>query len=219
MSESIVLGINLNDVSELEKMGYLLMDDEENSIDNNLSLLLKEKRMSIPELAGLVGVTRQSVNLIIRNKLNVGLDTALKISTVLGVSVEDIFRLTEGAWIYQVTTFRESAVFLEMKNLEIIGRKEKVKRIKQNGAEYFNKNTGELLTKREYEELVRIRNEEFYDSYYEQLSAMHPQIKYAKLMSMTKEKIEEELGLEYSKLYKKIGKRIDKKNGKKGESS
>ncbi len=56
------------------------------------------KGMTQEELARMVGVSRQTINYIERGKYRPTVLLALKIASVLGVRVEEIFQLEESDW-------------------------------------------------------------------------------------------------------------------------
>ena len=211
MGDHLVLGIELKSVSDLEKMGYVLMEDEEFPVTNNIMELLEERNMSATRLSEMIGITRQSVNAIIRGKMKPGIDFGLKASQVLGVKVEDMFKLTSGAWVHQVSTFRESAVYLDMRNLEIIGRTEQRKRKALDNMEYIEVSTGRLLTKEEMDAYIVKYKEEHLQAYTSKLEQEEPSISHNQIAARAHERINKEIDAEFSLLYKRVGKRVNPK--------
>ena len=62
---------------------------------NNLADFRKKSGFNQAELGGLVGVSRQTISLIERGDYNPSVTVALTIAKVLGVDINEIFRLEE----------------------------------------------------------------------------------------------------------------------------
>lgn len=62
---------------------------------NNLADFRKKVGLNQAELGGLVGVSRQTISLIERGDYNPSVTVALKIAQVLGVDINEIFRLED----------------------------------------------------------------------------------------------------------------------------
>ena len=71
------------------KLGVLDM------LENNISVCRAEKKMTQQELADLVGVSRQSILSIEKNRYNPSLILALKIAKALDKEVTEIFEYKE----------------------------------------------------------------------------------------------------------------------------
>lgn len=64
-------------------------------LENNISVCRAEKKMTQQELADLVGVSRQSILSIEKNRYNPSLILALKIAKALDKEVTEIFEYKE----------------------------------------------------------------------------------------------------------------------------
>ena len=62
---------------------------------NNLADFRKNAGLNQADLGGLVGVSRQTISLIERGDYNPSVTVALKIAQVLGVDINEIFRLED----------------------------------------------------------------------------------------------------------------------------
>jgi len=62
---------------------------------NNLADFRKKAGLNQADLGGLVGVSRQTISLIERGDYNPSVTVALAIAQVLGVDINEIFRLEE----------------------------------------------------------------------------------------------------------------------------
>lgn len=64
-------------------------------LKNNLAYFRKEAGLNQADLGKLVGVSRQTISLIERGDYNPSVTVALTIVKVLGVDINEIFRLEE----------------------------------------------------------------------------------------------------------------------------
>ncbi|KAA9219693.1 MULTISPECIES: helix-turn-helix transcriptional regulator [Aerococcus] len=62
---------------------------------NKLKSIRKEHKMTQQDLADLVGVSRQTINMVENNKYDPSLHLAMTIARYLNLHVEDIFLLEE----------------------------------------------------------------------------------------------------------------------------
>jgi putative transcriptional regulator len=69
------------------------MTAEQNRITNTLKVQRARKDLTQEQLAHLVGVTRKTINTVEKGKYIPSTYLALKLSKILGVSVEDLFQL------------------------------------------------------------------------------------------------------------------------------
>lgn len=65
---------------------------------NSIKVERAKKDMTQAQLAELVKVSRQTINAIEQGKYNLSTILALKIASVFGAKVEDIFELEESDW-------------------------------------------------------------------------------------------------------------------------
>ncbi|MGN0144484.1 MAG: helix-turn-helix transcriptional regulator [Clostridium sp.] len=149
--------INFESLDEFKKMGFILLENNilNNTIDNMLQEILIAKRITISELSRMTGVSKQVISKSITNNSKIGLDSAIKISSVLETPVEKIFKLNENAWI-DVYIVEGQTVYLNMKTLKMIINHEKNEYINSTGMKYFNPVTNELSSNKlnsDYKEL------------------------------------------------------------------
>ena len=69
---------------------------EEKKLTNTLKIQRTIKNLTQEQLAELVGVTRKTINTVENGVFFPSTYLALKLSKVLGVSVEELFQLNEG---------------------------------------------------------------------------------------------------------------------------
>lgn len=201
----------INSLDELrEKDLYIIYEDSE-FVRNDLKEIAEKRGISNADLAKITGVSRQSITDLMKNRMEPRIGFALKLGYRLGIPIEDIFKLTENAWIEPYRGKQGNPLFIDMYNLEIIDNKEKKSRIKKNGFEYYNPETLELITKDAREELIKNHvysnlesklqevEEEYFD---ENLNANE-------IESIVIEKLKNEIRSKYLRIYNKLGKKID----------
>lgn len=207
--EPLVLGMKIRDAEELEAMGYVLMDDEEFSLENNILELLEERNISPSAFADLVGTSRQSLNAILHQKTKPSVDFALRVAYALDLPVESIFYIKKSSWLKQVKEYKDSAVFLQTKDLKIIGIREKNKEQNHTNAEYWDRETGDLLTKKEYNLLYKEYADAHTEEKQEIIAEKYHELTRNEIVSMASQEVKAEIEHKYPKLYKKIGIRFE----------
>ena len=73
------------------------MTAEQNRITNTLKVQRAKKDLTQEQLAHLAGVTRKTINTVEKGKYIPSTYLALKLSKILGVTVEDLFQLVSDA--------------------------------------------------------------------------------------------------------------------------
>lgn len=131
-----MVNIKLNNIDELNKYGYDIMD-KENVLNNKIKEILESKGLNQSDLSKLTGISRQNISDIIQNKLKPGVDFALKIAKVLNVSVEEVFQLDESAWFKIAKLEDDTTIFVDVHDLMIISNKERKKQVKEGALEYY----------------------------------------------------------------------------------
>lgn len=148
-----MINIKLNNINELKKYGYDIMD-KENVLNNKIKEILELKGLNQSDLSKLTGISRQNISDIIQNKLKPGVDFALKIALVLGVSVEEVFQLDESAWFKIAKLDDDTSIFIDVYELMIISNKERKKQIKEGQLEYFLLNDKKCVDESTYKEML-----------------------------------------------------------------
>lgn len=197
-------------IEELKKLGLYIIEEDEIVVENNIERMCKEKGMSISDLAKLTGLSRQNINAVTKNKMKPGIDFSLKCSYVLGVPVEDIFTLTENAWIRPVKMERDNTLYIDVVNLIIIDNSEKRKQLKATGFEFYDTKEHRYLSKAEREALMKSYVEENIDERMEEVKNRYKNKKISlnKVNSISIEELKREFNERYTKIYKKLGMKI-----------
>jgi len=205
---TLVMRERINELSELREKGLCIIEDDMITVKNNILTILDQKDLLISDLAKLTGISRQNINAVVRNKMKPGIDFVLKVSFVLGVPAEKLFHLTDDAWIKPYKHERDATLYIDLVNLEIVDTKEKRKAIAETKHEYFQVETGELLTKEDYES--RLKDYIDQNRVYKQdtLKEEDDELTVNQIKSLAVEELKSEFNSQYSKIYKKLGRRI-----------
>lgn len=156
MTNAVAYKKKINSLDELKKMGLKIIEDNEDTVENRLQEILNEKGLLISDLSKLTGISRQNINAVIRNKMKPSIEFVLKVSYVLGIDkVDGIFTLSENAWVKPYRQERDATVYINMIDMTLVDTKQKRQEIKENGFEYYNVETKELLTKEQHDDLLR----------------------------------------------------------------
>jgi len=62
---------------------------------NKLKVLRAEKNLTQGELAEIIGVSRQTINAIEKEKFDPSLTTAFRMAKLFGITIEDLFKYEE----------------------------------------------------------------------------------------------------------------------------
>lgn len=84
---------------DLQDHGVFLKPKGEFPIVNQLRILLKDRNITYLDFSKAVGISRQSLDGFLNNSFVPKIETVLKMATVLSVPVEDIYQLTDSAWV------------------------------------------------------------------------------------------------------------------------
>lgn len=90
--------MHIESLQQLRAMGFQFEDNSPRVI-NHLDQLIRERELSIVEIANIVGVSRQTIDSFVSNRSSPNLQLGLKIAHIFGMKVEDIFYLTDMAWV------------------------------------------------------------------------------------------------------------------------
>ncbi|WP_180953936.1 helix-turn-helix transcriptional regulator [Bacillus sp. M6-12] len=198
----------IKSLAELKQKGLCIIDEDETTVENHIMTILKEKGLLVSDLAKLTGISRQNINAVVKNKMKPGVDFALKVSHVLGISVEELFTLTESAWVKPYKQERDSTLYVDVVNLMILDNTAKKEEIAVNGFEYFNQDTKQYMTRDEHAELLKELLNNHTPAKVEELKEEGSDLSTVKLTSQAKEELRNEFNEKYIKVYKKLGERI-----------
>lgn len=206
----IILGEIVQSEQVLIERGYIFIDDEkQNMITNNIPELLEQAGIAETDLSALTGITRQNLNMIIQNRVKPSVDLALKLSVIFNIPVEKIFKLNQNAWFDKISGFKDSGIYLQTNNNKVIGKAERDANIKETGAEYWHRQTGELISKTQYQNLLKEYLNENSEQLMQQLLMEYPELTRNERLSTAQQQLKETFAHNYPRLYKKIGRKID----------
>lgn len=143
---------------KLYEMGYDI-EKKQQPVIILLEDAMRQKKISSMTLCKKTGITRQTMNVVLNGKMKPGVDFALKVSKVLQIPVEELFKLHDSAWESLVTENSQSIYWDVAKEAMIEGKD--VKQIEEtNGVEYWSNEDERLVSQAEYEALLEKELEE-----------------------------------------------------------
>ena len=138
---------HIQDLEELFALGYFF-EPTEPAVLNHIPEAMKEKKMTVPMLAERTGSTRQAINSILNYNTFPGIEIALKFSAVLEKDVQSLFELTNTAWIGTAKDENNRSIYYDAVD-KIIRSGDGMKGCDK--LQHYHVQTGELVTKEEYE--------------------------------------------------------------------
>lgn len=201
-------GMTLEELGLLSERGIVL-DNEEQEVENTIFELLEEHRINISELARRTGLSRQLVNAVMIGKGKPGIDVALKIATVFGRKVEEIFRLTETAWLTPVRDKDNNALYLCTESQTIVTYKDRMQAIKDSGMYYREISTGARLDKGDLEKKMRDHVDRKVDGLQKELLANEPMLGHNGALSVANRMLKVSFMEDYEPLFRQLLQRID----------
>lgn len=201
----------IKSLEELKDRGLYIIEEDDIVVENNIEEMCKEKKILISDLAKLTGLSRQNINAVTKNKMKPGIDFALKCSFVLGVPVEEIFTLTDNAWIKPYKKGRDSTLYVDIINLEIIGNAEKKKQTQSTGYEYYDLKEKSYLSKAHRDSLSKTYVEENLAEKTEIIKMKYKgkKVSLNKINSITIEELKKDFNERYVRIYKKLGEKLN----------
>lgn len=199
----------VKDIKELKERGLYIIEDDEIVVEMLLPQVLKEKGLQISDLARLTGISRQNINAVIRNKMKPGIDFVLKVSFVLGEPIDNLFTLTDNAWVKPYKVGRDSTVFYDALNSRLVDNAVKREQIKQTGAEYFDKETKQTYTKTKFQSMLKAYVEKNLVHKEQEIRTDDPELSRTSVNSFAVEELKQEFNSKYSKIYKKLGEKFE----------
>lgn len=114
---------------------------------------MRKKKITSMTLCKKTGITRQTMNVVLNGKMKPGVDFALKVSKVLQIPVEELFKLHDSAWESLVTEDSQS-IYWDVAKEAMIENKD-VKKIEEvEGVQYWSLADEHLISAKEYEAIL-----------------------------------------------------------------
>lgn len=202
---NLLKSLKLESIDELDKYNLVIIDNLGINIDNKISEILKRKGLSPADLSRMTGIARQNLNEILKGKLSPGVDFALKISTALGVNLEEVFQLKESAWVRRLSG-DDGTLYLDLHTLEIKDGKAD-KEIKKS-KDYVILEDKSIIDEEKYKELYTSYYSENYDKVYTEINEKYSDEVKQRKAWLTKETIKEDFDKICTNRYKKLGVRL-----------
>lgn len=204
------VNIKLESLDDLKMDGYIMLSDEP-VITNKIINILEDKKIAPADLSKMTGISRQNINAVMKGKMKPGIDFALKIAYVLDMKVEEIFQLTQNAWVQTAKSSEESTLYLDIVELRIIDGKTRKDNISKDGLEYYDTVEKKLLVEDEFnkllEEYIFDKIELAEQDVVEELEDSNKKISDKIIESLAKKKLTSEFENTHVKRYVKLGKK------------
>lgn len=196
------------DLNELLSQGYCIIDDHALFVEHRMDEVMNEQGITMSSLAKKTGISRQQIHAIVKKQMIPRIDFVLKISSVLKKPVEELFWLTEDAWVEYERENHDDPLFYDMVHGEKVNAAEKKRFIKETGYVYYHKKTKEMV--REDQLLFKWKGykERYLKKELEKVKEKHPSLSVVKQKSLAIQNLKTEFFSEYDKIFKRIGKRI-----------
>ena len=180
---------------------YIIEDgNEKDLINNNLEKILKEKNITASELSKITGISKHRISEIINKNVIPKIDATLLIAHVLNVSVEDIFSINSFSLNYStLQNDNGDILYFNTSTNKVLTFKEMKYEIKKTGKEYYNNDTKETISKKEYLDIYSRFKEDNFEKIYIKNLCRHNMCK-----SIARKNTFEELNIIFNKTYKKI---------------
>jgi Predicted transcriptional regulators len=211
----------INSLDELKGKGYVILSDDDIVVPNRIAEVLEEKGLTPPDLVKMTGISRQSINAVMKGKMKPGVDFVLKVAYVLDKHVEELFFLTESAWVTTAKSSEESTLYVDVVDLRIVDGKTKKEIISKDGIEYHDTKTDTPITAEVYDKLL---SEYVDDNLYITVSELEDELEdqsdldengkkkslsERELEASAKKKLTSTFNERYVKRYRKLAKRIN----------
>lgn len=140
---------------DLEKKGYCVIEyKKKNAITSKIEERLKEKGETYNDYALLLGVSKQYFSEMVKDPSLFTLEYALKMSELLGCTVNELFDLRDDSWIipYPISQTRHDTYYVDTRTLEVMNS------IQKNTAKLYYWMDGSpetTLTSEEYKKMIK----------------------------------------------------------------
>lgn len=137
---------------KLYEMGYDI-EKKQQPVIVKLDEAMTKKKITSMNLCKKTGISRQTMNAVLNDKMKPGADFALKVAKVLEMPVEEIFALHDSAWETLVTENSQS-IYWDVASEALIEGKD-VKQIEEDkGTEYWSTADASLISEAEYKRIM-----------------------------------------------------------------
>ena len=156
------------DINKLKEMGLEILYHE-NVIQQHLTEVLDSRNLDMEELWVLLNLSKTGLNNIITDKCeNMNLSTAIKLSKVLNVKIEDLFTLTDDAWYIYYPYNSRTPYYVDLKDEVVVTAAEKIDLTKKDDRIMYDMEKRTILTKKEFNDIKKNTISELTQKYKEE---------------------------------------------------
>lgn len=143
---------------KLYNMGYDV-EKKQQPVIIELDKAMQKYKISSMTLCKKTGISRQTMSAVLNGRMKPGVDFALKVSKVIGVPVEDLFKLNDSAWETLLVEDSQS-IYWDLLTQELIKGKD-VKGIEEEeGVQYWCVEEDRTMSESEFEKILEKELEE-----------------------------------------------------------
>lgn len=146
---------------KLYNMGYDV-EKKQQPVIIELDQAMQKYKISSMTLCKKTGISRQTMSAVLNGRMKPGVDFALKVSKVIGIPVEELFKLHDSAWETLVTEDSQS-IYWDLLTQELIERKDVKVIEEEHGVQYWCVEEERTMSESEYEEILANELEERMD--------------------------------------------------------
>lgn len=178
-------------------------------VETHVSDIIKQSGLTFKEAAQMIGISRQGLDLYIRGELQPTVEIALKLSHLLDTPVEDLFSLTETAWLTTAKDDEGRTIYYDHMAEELLsGETMKGKR----RTVHYSREMGETISQRTFKQIIKeAENEAVSKARRSDTKGTHNRDTLAKIKERVRQEIEEAYPIRYETLYTPI-ERLDERH-------
>lgn len=200
----------IDSLDDLKKENLCIIDKSDKIVRNKILETLEEQGLIVSDLAKLTGISRQNINAVVKYKMKPGIDFALKVSYVLNKSVEELFTLSDNAWVkaHKDNVDRESTLYVDVVNLYIVNNACKKSEIKKTGFEFYDTVNKQYMTRKQFEQGQKAYVDTNVTEKVKHLKEEMPDESLNSIKSQAITELKNEYTEIYIPIYEKLGKRF-----------
>ncbi|WP_442637610.1 helix-turn-helix transcriptional regulator [Rossellomorea marisflavi] len=150
MKGVILMGVNR--FQKLYDMGYDI-EKKRQPVIVELEEAMRKNKISSMTLCKKTGISRQTMSAVLNGNMKPGVDFALKVSKVIGIPVEELFKLHDSAWETLVTEDSQS-IYWDLLEEKAVERREMKVIESEMGVQYWSTQEGKIISEAEYKNIL-----------------------------------------------------------------
>lgn len=196
-----------NRFQKLFDMGYDI-EKKQQPVIIELEEAMRKNKISSMTLCKKTGISRQTMSAVLNGNMKPGVDFALKVSKVIGIPVEELFKLHDSAWETLVTEDSQS-IYWDLLEEKAIERREMKVIESEHGIQYWSIEEERIVSEDEYnaifeKELENRMEEEVEWARQQPVGRRNEKV----FQRMAREKIEEDVEKQYPLRFHRVVKSI-----------